>query len=80
MVCWYTLYYYFTRVFVLLLTELLFFRSAMVGDKEVGGDLPTIADDLVVTKYKMAAEIVNSKFLSGLVPCSVLDTQDSVIT
>ena len=32
----------------------------MVGDKEVG-DLPTIADDLVVTKYKMAAEIVNSK-------------------
>merc|ERR1719323_1730050 len=31
----------------------------MVGDKEVGGDLPTIADDLVVTKYKMAAEIVN---------------------
>ena len=39
----------------------------MVGDKEVGGDLPTIADDLVVTKYKMAAEIVNSKFLSGLV-------------
>ena len=49
----------------------------MVGDKEVGGDLPTIADDLVVTKYKMAAEIVNSKFLSGLVPCSVLDTLDS---
>jgi len=34
-------------------------RSTMVGDKEVGGDLPTIADDLVVTKYKMAAEIVN---------------------
>ena len=32
----------------------------MVGDKEVG-DLPTIADDLVVTKYKMAAEIVNSE-------------------
>ena len=25
-------------------------------------DLPTIADDLVVTKYKMSAEIVNSKF------------------
>ena len=43
-------------------TFLLFFRSAMVGDKEVGGgDLPTIADDLVVTKYKMAAEIVNSE-------------------
>merc|ERR1712032_835538 len=34
--------------------------GAMVGDKEVGGGaLPTIADDLVVTKYKMAAEIVN---------------------
>ena len=49
----------------------------MVGDKEVGGDLPTIADDLVVTKYKMAAEIVNSKFLPRLVPCSVLDTLDS---
>ena len=29
-----------------------------VGDME---DLPTISDDLVVTKYKMAAEIVNSK-------------------
>ena len=37
----------------------------MVGDKEVG-DLPTIADDLVVTKYKMAAEIVNSEFKSQL--------------
>ena len=49
----------------------------MVGDKEVGGDLPTIADDLVVTKYKMSAEIVNSKFLSGLVSCPVLDTLDS---
>ena len=24
--------------------------------------LPTISDDLVVTKYKMAAEIVNRKF------------------
>ena len=36
----------------------------MVGDKEVGGgDLPTIADDLVVTKYKMAAEIVNSELV-----------------
>ena len=76
LVCWYTLFY-FLGVFVLLLTEPSFFRSAMVGDKEVGGDLPTIADDLVVTKYKMAAEIVNSKFLSGLVPCPVLDTLDS---
>ena len=41
----------------------------MVGDKEVGGgDLPTIADDLVVTKYKMAAEIVNSELMT----CTVL--------
>merc|ERR1719284_1765289 len=40
----------------------------MVGDKEVGGDLPTIADDLVVTKYKMAAEIVNKvkKLVKGI--------------
>ena len=32
--------------------------------KDVGaeeGALPTISDDLVVTKYKMAAEIVNRK-------------------
>ena len=28
---------------------------------DAGDDLPTISDDLVVTKYKMAAEIVNSK-------------------
>jgi len=27
--------------------------------------LPTIADDLVVTKYKMAAEIVNGKSKTG---------------
>ena len=72
-----TRYFIFLGVFVLLLKEPSFFRSAMVGDKEVGGDLPTIADDLVVTKYKMAAEIVNSKFLPRLVPCSVLDTLDS---
>jgi len=34
----------------------------MAGDKDhkdAGDSLPTIADDLVVTKYKMAAEIVN---------------------
>jgi len=30
----------------------------MVADNE---DPPTIADDLVVTKYKMAAEITNSE-------------------
>jgi len=31
----------------------------MAADKDLGGEAPTIADDLVVTKYKMAAEIVN---------------------
>ena len=34
----------------------------MVGDKDGSADVPTIADDLVVTKYKMAAEIVNSEW------------------
>lgn len=34
----------------------------MADDKDV--DEKTIAEDLVVTKYKMAGEIVNSKFLS----------------
>jgi len=29
---------------------------------ESENQLPTISDDLVVTKYKMAAEIANSKF------------------
>ena len=33
----------------------------MTSSEPEGNDLPTIADDLVVTKYKMAAEIVNSK-------------------
>ena len=33
-----------------------------MAETEPKNDLPTIADDLVVTKYKMAAEIVNSKF------------------
>ena len=35
----------------------------MTTGEEINEDLPTIAEDLVVTKYKMAAEIVNSKFL-----------------
>jgi len=39
---------------------------AAVDTEGLGGDLPTIADDLVVTKYKMAAEIVN-KVLKELV-------------
>lgn len=34
----------------------------MADDKDV--EEKTIAEDLVVTKYKMAGEIVNSKFLS----------------
>ena len=33
----------------------------MTGDDSINEELPTIAEDLVVTKYKMAAEIVNSK-------------------
>ena len=33
----------------------------MAGDKDSKDEVPTIADDLVVTKYKMAAEIVNSE-------------------
>ena len=35
-----------------------------------GNDLPTISDDLVVTKYKMAAEIVNSKYNTFSLPKS----------
>ena len=37
-----------------------FYKTMTTGD-EINDDLPTIAEDLVVTKYKMAAEIVNSK-------------------
>ena len=40
----------------------------MVADNE---DPPTIADDLVVTKYKMAAEITNSELIRN-VPLGVL--------
>jgi curved DNA binding protein len=40
-----------------------------MGDSNVESDLPTIADDLVVTKYMMAAEIVN-KVLKELVDAS----------
>ena len=43
-----------------------------MADTNEQNDLPTIADDLVVTKYKMAAEIVNSKL-------SVIDICVSVI-
>jgi len=48
-----------------------------MAENEGNADLPTIADDLVVTKYKMAAEIVN-KVLKELLTeskpgCSVRD-------
>jgi hypothetical protein len=36
--------------------------SVKMAETEPKNDLPTISDDLVVTKYKMAAEIVNSKW------------------
>ena len=39
---------------------------AAVDTEGLGGDLPTIADDLVVTKYKMAADTAN-KVLRELV-------------
>jgi len=31
----------------------------MTADDSINEDLPTISEDLVVTKYKMAAEIAN---------------------
>ena len=34
------------------------------------GDLPTISDDLVVTKYKMAAEIVNKVLKEMVEACT----------
>ena len=33
----------------------------MTADDSINEDLPTISEDLVVTKYKMAAEIANSE-------------------
>lgn len=41
-----------------------------MGDN-VDNDLPTIADDLVVTKYKMAAEIVNNVLKELVEACKV---------
>ena len=40
----------------------------MASVKDLGDDekIPTIAEDIVVTKYKMAAEIVNRKFFSAI--------------
>ena len=44
----------------------------MSGDAEslINEDLPTIAEDLVVTKYKMAAEIANREYRIPLLPPS----------
>ena len=39
----------------------------MTTGDEINEELPTIAEDLVVTKYKMAAEIVNSKFYDNFI-------------
>ena len=39
----------------------------MTTGDEINEELPTIAEDLVVTKYKMAAEIVNSKFFDNII-------------
>lgn len=60
-------------------------KVVKMADKEGENNLPTISDDLVVTKYKMAAEIVNrvlkesiKKCVSGASVrelCSLTDTQ-----
>ena len=53
--------------------RLLDFLWPKMAENEGNADLPTIADDLVVTKYKMAAEIVNSKQLFPVYNESVED-------
>ena len=50
-----------------------FYKTMTTGD-EINDDLPTIAEDLVVTKYKMAAEIVNSKLLKTFLAGSWFST------
>merc|ERR1712055_1207485 len=42
---------------------------AKMGDSGTEEQLPTIADDLVVTKYKMAAEIVNGVLKETMAKC-----------
>lgn len=42
-----------------------------MAEAEEKSNVPTIADDLVVTKYKMAAEIVNCKFLRTFLTTSL---------
>ena len=39
----------------------------MTSAEETNEELPTIAEDLVVTKYKMAAEIANSECLMTII-------------
>ena len=39
------------------------------GDDSINEDYPTIAEDLVVTKYKMAAEIVNKVLKEMISEC-----------
>ena len=41
----------------------------MTADDSINEDLPTISEDLVVTKYKMAAEISNSECIMTII-CS----------
>merc|ERR1712214_98341 len=43
--------------------------SGDAANEESGSNLPTIADDLVVTKYKMAAEITNKVLKEGVAMC-----------
>ena len=43
--------------------------SGDAANEESGSNLPTIADDLVVTKYKMAAEITNKVLKEGVALC-----------
>lgn len=40
-----------------------------MADKDKDEQEKTIAEDLVVTKYKMAGEISNRKFTSGVTSC-----------
>jgi len=43
--------------------------SMTTGDDSINEDLPTIAEDLVVTKYKMSAEIVNKVLKEMITEC-----------
>ena len=53
--------------------------SGDAANEESGSNLPTIADDLVVTKYKMAAEITNSEseWANSNLPWCMFDNYDS---